>query len=73
MEFYDPSLDKWGPVSEMSVCRSDFGVGVLDNVLYAVGGFNGSEFVKSAEKYSPSDRLWSSIPDMHLRRDRPGD
>jgi len=57
----------------MSVRRYNFGVGVLDGVIYAIGGQNELDFFKSAEKYKPGDGVWSPIADMHLRRDRPGD
>lgn len=73
MECYDPTLDKWTPVSKMSVCRANLGVGVLDNAIYAIGGYNEFQFLKSAEKYNPIDGVWSTIPNMHLRRDKPGD
>lgn len=73
VECYDPTLDTWTIVSKMSVRRANFGVGVLDNVLYAIGGYNESGFLKSAEKYRPSDGVWSTIADMRVRRDGPGD
>jgi len=72
VECYDPSINKWTPVSDMSVCRSGVGVGVLDGVMYAIGGFNGSVDLKSAEIYRPSDEVWSSISDMHFSRYKPG-
>lgn len=73
VECYDPSLDKWTPVSEMSEYRVGVGVGVLDGVMYAIGGFNGFEMLKSVEIYNPNDGVWSLISEMHLRRCRPGD
>jgi len=56
----------------MLVCRSGVGVGVLDGVMYAIGGFNGSVDLKSAEIYRPSDEVWFSISDMHFSRYKPG-
>jgi len=56
----------------MSVCRNNVGVGVLDGVLYSVGGQNASNIHKSVEAYRPSTGVWSSIPDMHLRRSGAG-
>lgn len=38
VERYDAELDSWTTVAEMSARRSGAGVGVLENVLYAVGG-----------------------------------
>jgi len=57
----------------MSVPRSGVGVGVLDGVIYAIGGYDGSEFLKSAEIYRPSDGFWSTIANMYFPRNRPGD
>ena len=71
MEYYDPTLDIWTPVAEMSECRQGVGVGVLDGLMYAIGGYNG-KYLKSVEVYRPSDGVWSSIADMHLSRYCPG-
>jgi len=46
VECYDPSLDTWTQVTDMSVCRSGFGIGILDGVMYVIGGYTESEFVK---------------------------
>jgi len=73
VECYDPVLDTWTPDSEMSVCRSDVSIGVMDGVMYAVGGFDGTVFLKSVEVYSLGDKCWSMITDMHLPRSKPGD
>ena len=72
MEYYDPTLDTWNPVAEMSEYRQGAGVGVLDGILYAIGGYNG-QYLKSAEIYRPGDGNWSPIAHMHLSRFRPGE
>ncbi|XP_060849313.1 ring canal kelch homolog isoform X3 [Rhopalosiphum padi] len=71
VECYDPSLDKWNPVAEMSNRRYNHGVGVLDGIMYAIGGTNGTS-LKSVEAYSPTAGVWSSIADMNLYRENPG-
>lgn len=74
VESYDPSLDTWSPVAEMSVCRAGVGVGVLDGVMYAVGGYNNNykqNSLKSVEVYRPCSRVWSFIADMHFPRINP--
>ena len=73
MECYDPTNDTWTLVEELSVCRNGVGIGVLDGVMYAVGGSNGSKFLKSNEAYRPSDGFWYSIADMCFCRYKPGD
>lgn len=73
MERYDPSLDTWTLVAELSVCRNSVSIAVMDGVLYAIGGIDGSENLKSVEVYRPSDGVWSFIADMHLCRKNSGD
>jgi len=52
--------------------REGVGVGVLDDVLYAVGGNDGEDVHRSVEAYRPSTGVWSTIPDMHLCRSDAG-
>jgi len=35
---YDPSIDTWAPVVEMSVCFSGVDIGILDGILYSIDG-----------------------------------
>jgi len=56
----------------MSVRRKGAGVGVLDGVLYAVGGYDGLNYLCSVESYSPNTGVWTSIKDMHVQRKFPG-
>jgi len=71
VEYYDPLMDIWTPVAKMSICRYGAGVGVLDGLLYAVGGY-AQRGLKSVEVYRPSDGVWSSVADMEICRFRPG-
>jgi len=73
VEYYDPALDTWSPFAEMSECRDGVSVGVLDGLMYAIGGYSSGEYLKSVEVYRPSDGVWSSVADMHFSRYRPGD
>ena len=72
VEAYNPELDMWTSVAEMSCRRSGAGVGVLDNQLYAVGGHDGPLVRKSVEMYSPEVRRWTQVADMHLCRRNAG-
>jgi len=56
----------------MRVSRSGVGVGVLDGVLYAVGGHDGLKLLRSVEAYKPSTGVWTTIADMHLCRHNAG-
>jgi len=57
----------------MSTNRQGAGVGVLNGVLYAIGGYTGSANLKSVEAYRPSEGVWSPIVDMHMCRKNPGE
>ena len=48
------------------------GVGVLDNLLYAVGGHDGPLVRKSVETFNPETRTWNQVADMHLCRRNAG-
>lgn len=53
----------------MSARRSGAGVGVLDGILYAVGGHDGPLIRKSVEAFNPETNQWTPISDMaHCRR-----
>eukprot|EP00102_Acyrthosiphon_pisum_P009276 XP_003247156.2 PREDICTED: kelch-like protein 2 [Acyrthosiphon pisum] len=72
VESYHPTLDKWTSVPEMCLSRCELGVGVLNGVLYAVGGHDGLQVLRNVEAYQPNTGVWSTIPDMHLCRQYPG-
>ena len=41
---------------------------VLDDLLYAVGGYDGGSCLDSAERYDPLTNQWSAIAAMSARR-----
>lgn len=44
------------------------GIGVLDSLLYAVGGYNGQVTVNTAERYNPRTGEWNMITEMNTVR-----
>lgn len=48
------------------------GVGVVDGVLYAVGGHDGPLVRNSVEMYNPETNSWSQLADMHSCRRNAG-
>lgn len=48
------------------------GVGVVDGLLYAVGGHDGPLVRKSVEVYNHDTNSWSQVNDMHLCRRNAG-
>ena len=55
-----------------NVCRRGVGVGVLDGLMYIIGGDDEDKYLKSVEVYRPCDGVWSSVADMEICRYRPG-
>lgn len=45
-EMYDPVEQMWNPGPNMTTPRSNVGVAVVGNRLYAVGGFTGKHCIK---------------------------
>lgn len=72
VERYNPSNDTWNKVADMSARRSGAGVGVLNNVLYAVGGHDGPSVRKTVEAYDPESNSWKSVADMTFCRRNAG-
>ncbi|KAI8786892.1 kelch ECH-associated protein 1 [Biomphalaria glabrata] len=72
MEMYDPQENMWHTKSPMAVPRNRVGVGVLDNMIYAIGGSTGGEQHRSTERYNPSTDSWEPIAPMNTVRTSAG-
>ena len=48
------------------------GVGVVEGLLYAVGGHDGPLVRKSVEAYNPETNTWDAVADMHMSRRNAG-
>ncbi|XP_055874716.1 kelch-like protein 2 [Biomphalaria glabrata] len=68
VECYDFQEERWYQLAEMPSRRCRCGVAVLNGLVYAVGGFNGSLRVRSIDVYDPLKDTWNSCPSMEARR-----
>ena len=68
VESYDPERNVWSPVADLSVPRHGAGLGVLDRVLYCVGGRSNTGPVKTVEKYDEVTNTWSLVAEMNHSR-----
>ncbi|XP_071116655.1 kelch-like ECH-associated protein 1B isoform X2 [Haliotis cracherodii] len=68
LDMYDPMRNVWTPRSPMTVPRNRVGVGVIDGMIYAVGGSQGQTHHKSAEKYDPELDCWTMVSTMSTNR-----
>ncbi|KAL5238858.1 hypothetical protein ACI65C_006268 [Semiaphis heraclei] len=69
-EVFNVSIQERRLVSNMSCCRRLVGVGVLNNLLYAVRGFDSSseQCLKSVECYDPSIDTWTLVAELSVGR-----
>jgi len=51
---YDPESDSWSIATPMPTPRLSLGVAVVDDKLYAIGGYYGSDPRNENERYTPS-------------------
>lgn len=56
----------------MTCKRSGAGVGVMDGILYAVGGHDGPVVRNTVEVFDPVVGVWKQIADMSLSRRNAG-
>uniref|UniRef100_A0A0X3Q0A8 Kelch-like ECH-associated protein 1 n=1 Tax=Schistocephalus solidus TaxID=70667 RepID=A0A0X3Q0A8_SCHSO len=68
MDSYDPATNSWRTCAPMSVPRNRVAVGVIDDMIYAVGGSTSTTHHKTAEKYDVDLDLWTPIAPMHYPR-----
>ena len=52
----------------MNFRRSGVGLAVVNGNLYAVDGFDGSNYLKSVEWFDPSTNQWRIAGSMNYRR-----
>jgi len=48
--------------------RLQFGIAVIDNVLYVVGGRDGLKTLNTVESYDPKKKQWMSMVPMATHR-----
>ena len=52
-EVYNPRTDRWSGIASMTTRRSRTAVATVGNMLFALGGYDGSNDLASAECYNP--------------------
>ncbi|CAB1337582.1 unnamed protein product, partial [Coregonus sp. 'balchen'] len=68
IEKYDLRTNTWIQVGVMNGRRLQFGVAVIDNKLYVVGGRDGLKTSNMVECYNPFNKVWSTMPPMSTHR-----
>lgn len=60
VEVYDPEMDSWEAISTMPSVRFNPGIGVLDNKILIVGGYEGGSVCRRVDIFDPGNNSWSS-------------
>ncbi|KAL8598586.1 hypothetical protein ACOMHN_013469 [Nucella lapillus] len=68
LNMFDAVRNIWVPCRPMTVPRNRLAVGVIDNMIYALGGSQGKTHHSSAERYNPEMDTWEVINSMKTRR-----
>lgn len=68
IEKYDLRTNTWTQVGIMNGRRLQFGVAVIDNKLYVVGGRDGLKTSNTVECYDSLNKVWSTMPPMSTHR-----
>jgi len=65
---YNPATNMWTAGASMPTSRYDLAVGVVNGVLYAVGGFNNLSELNVVEAYNPVTNTWTTEAPMLTAR-----
>uniref|UniRef100_A0A8B9QF97 Kelch like ECH associated protein 1 n=1 Tax=Apteryx owenii TaxID=8824 RepID=A0A8B9QF97_APTOW len=65
---YEPERDEWQLVAPMLTRRIGVGVCALNNCIYAMGGYDGTDQLNSTERYDVETDTWTFVAPMRYRR-----
>ncbi|KAM6927287.1 kelch-like protein 10 [Xenentodon cancila] len=63
-EPYNRLTNRWTGVPSMHSCCCDFGIEVVDDQLFVVGGFNSSAAISTAEHYDEEAGMWYHVSNL---------
>ena len=68
VESYSPKHGQWTARPSMGEARDEFSLAVCDGCLYAIGGHNGIQDLRSVEKFDARENSWSFVSPMRNYR-----
>ena len=63
---YDAKTDTWTQVAPISSARDAVGVCLLGDRLYAVGGYDGQQYLSEVEAYDAQSNEWKQVRTAHV-------
>lgn len=67
-EAYNPQTNWWSHVPSMYSPRSHFGIAVVDDQLFVVGGYNSFNSLLTVERYDEEAGMWSRASHTEVSR-----
>lgn len=67
-EAYNPQTNTWTTVPSMSSPRSYFGIEVVDDQLFVVGGNKSPTTMSAVERYDEEAGMWHSAANINVCR-----
>lgn len=67
VEEYDPATDTWSKKADMPTAKHSFGVGVVNNKIYVIGGYQDGPLT-TVEEYDPKTDKWTQKTDVPTKR-----
>lgn len=68
IEKYDLRTNLWIQAGMMNGRRLQFGVAVIDDKLFVIGGRDGLKTLNTVECYNPKTKTWTVLPPMATHR-----
>ncbi len=65
---YNTLTHEWESIPNMNTTRAWPAVSVVDKRIYVMGGFDGSNRLRSVECYDPDTQKWTFINQMQTNR-----
>ncbi|GMR57988.1 hypothetical protein PMAYCL1PPCAC_28183, partial [Pristionchus mayeri] len=72
MAFYDHAKDSWTKCQNLPSTRSRNGVAIVGTQIFAIGGYDGMNRLKSVDVYDAMADKWEKTADMNTERSAMG-
>ena len=68
IEKYDPVTDTWTFIANLDMGRDSISVAVLGNSIITIGGFDGTNYLKTVEKFDPEKNQFEKLKTITFPR-----
>jgi len=67
-ERYDPVTGKWEVIAPLNEPRRALAAVALPDGIYAIGGYNGKDYIKTVERFDMTTNEWYTVKSMNSAR-----